>query len=183
MLRPLAHFLLTLAGIGGAAAGRALAMDETETLRSPEYSVKAAYLYNFAKFTEWPDTGAESEAMTFCIAGADPFGDAFEALEEKGFLGRPVVVRRAPPDLHGCRVLFVNEPDAVRRAEILLRAGNETILTVGDQEGFIDAGGMIGFVIADDRVQFEANQTAAEQAGLTLGARMLELARRVKRQP
>lgn len=175
--RALSYSLLILARLGVAWAES----DPALPMESAEYAVKAAFLYNFAKFTEWPDS--DSGAMTFCISGADPFGDAFAELETSGFQGRPVVIRRAPQDFRACRVLFINEPDARRRADLLLRVRNAPVLTVGDQTDFIDAGGMIGFVIEDDRVRFEANQEAAERAGLRLGSRMLDLARRVKRLP
>lgn len=181
-MKMLARFLFTLAGMGLAWSGSAgMAQD----LEGSEYAIKAAYLYNFALFTEWPQTDAATatDPMTICIAGKDPFGDAIaEEFKTRRVYDRPVQVRRisAQVEARSCQVLFINEPNERRLLDILRQVQGIPVLTVGEHKKFIDIGGMIGFIIVDDHVQFEVNQGAAENADLKLSSRMLQLAYRVK---
>ena len=145
--------------------------------RPTEYEVKAAFLYNFARFVTWPDSAVQ-DTLTICIAGEDPFGDAFDTV-----LGRtatqPIRVRRhADATTVGdtCHVLFVSRDAQRRVADLVEDVGERPILTVSDIGGFAEAGGIIGFVIRQNKVRFQINPAAAERAGITLSAKLLRLA-------
>lgn len=147
-----------------------------------EHEVKAAYLYNFLKFVEWPADGAASSTGPLCIgvAGADPFGDVLDrTVGSKEILGRSVIVRRAgdPRLLVGCHIVFFGRVPSASTAETLRAIAGKGALTVGDQPGFAQNGGMVNFVMDEDSVGFEINPSAAARAGLTLSPRLLQLAR------
>ena len=145
-----------------------------------EYQVKAAFLYNFLKFVDWPADGAGPPA-TIClgILGRDPFGDALEAVKGNSAKGRKVVVLhfRSLEEVRGCDLLFVCASEKRHLPEILKLARNGHTLTVGDQEGFCQAGGMINLVTLEKRIGFEVNVAAANRAKLRLSSQLLKLAR------
>ena len=145
----------------------------------PEYQVKAAYLFNFAKFVEWPASAfpGAGAPRVIGIIGKGPFGEAFEALAGRSAKGRKVQVRHVSrvDELAGCQILFIANSEKPRLREILgaLPAG---VLTVSDIKRFCNAGGMIGLVSRGDKVQFEVNLANAERAGLKVSSQMLKLA-------
>lgn len=144
-----------------------------------EYQVKALFLYNFAKFVEWP--GAMS-AGTICIGifGDDPFGDVLDrTIEGKTVNGRSFVIKRlkSEVDARQCHIVFVNVTDKKRLRSLLDTLRGSAVLTVGETRGFAEAGGVINFVVVDDRVRFEANIDAAGQSGLKLSSKLLSLAK------
>lgn len=148
-----------------------------------EYQIKAAFLYNFAKFTEWGGANPVSRERGFvmCVAGKDPFGPALAAIEGKLVHGQRLRVRLGVPleEARGCNMLFVSEFEE-RRAPAFLKAVQEhPVLTVSDIEGFTDAGGMIGLVLADSRIQFDVNLAPANRANLKISSQLLGLARSV----
>lgn len=149
-----------------------------------EYQVKAAFLYHFAQFVEWPP-GAFREAgapLTYCLLGDDSFGGAFElALGGKSVGTHPVRVRHLGQvkDVSGCHVLFVSASEKKNIAAVLEGAKGNPVLTVGDSEHFVEEGGMIGLFLEDNKVRFEINAGAAQQAGLKISARLLALASKV----
>lgn len=151
-----------------------------------EYQVKAAFLYNFAKFVEWPaDTfSGPNEPICICILGQNPFGGGLiDAARGKVLDGRPIAVRlisEAPPK-SSCQILFV--PSSGRK---LFRSISGTlkgagILTVGDTPGFIEDGGVINFKLEDGRIRFEINVEAAGIARLSISSKLLSLAQTAKR--
>ena len=146
-----------------------------------EYEVKAAYLYNFARFVEWPaaTAGPPPKALTICILGQDPFGDAFTSIAGKEVRGRTITVARrlngACPD--SCDILFISASERRRLSQILDQLGTRAVLTVSDIDGFSRAGGMIRFVLDGNKVHFEINVDAASRADLALSSKLLKLAR------
>ncbi len=151
-----------------------------------EYKVKAAILYNLAKFVEWPaeTRGMSDEPVVFCILGQDPFGaNLDEAMAGKRINGRQVGMRRYrhTEDASGCHVLFVSGSEKRRASEIARQFGATGVLTVSDMPGFADQGGMIGFVIDHGRVRFEVNLEALEKARIRISSQVLNLALIVKR--
>ena len=148
-----------------------------------EYEVKAAFLYNFAKFVDWPprafaDAGGP---FAFCIAG-DAFAGALEkVLDAERLNGRRLVVRRIAPtdNLQGCQIIYV-EASASGQYSQITTLGNAPVLTVGETEDFIDSGGMIRFIETDRRIQFQINTEAAERASLKLSSKLLRLAEIVR---
>ena len=143
----------------------------------PEYAVKAAFLYNFFKFVEWP-AADERGVFELCLMGEDPFGDALSSLEGKQAQQRTVRITRnaATGQARSCHLLFIGEQAENRLASVLRALENAPVLTVGDTEGFVAAGGMIGLVMADNRVQVEINLRAVEKAGLKISSQLLKLA-------
>jgi len=148
-----------------------------------EYQVKAAFLFNFARFVEWPADAFPSPdtPLQICVFGPDPFGRDFEQLiVDKTVNGRRIEIAHPEGALQAraCQILFVSTPEKQQR-EILQELNGASVLTVGDNPGFVNLGGVIGFVLDDGRVRFEANLKAAERARLKLGARLLTVAKTV----
>lgn len=144
-----------------------------------EYEVKAAFLYNFAKFTAWPPAPEAPPApFAICVLGEDRFGTALDVLQGKPVDGRPVVVRRMvePEDLQRCRIVFVGPPHADRMDRLSRTLQDQPVLTVGDSPGFVRSGGMIGFVIEDGRIRFEIDPDRISPTGLTVSSQLLNLA-------
>ncbi len=149
-----------------------------------EYEVKAAFLYNFAKFTEWPagSFAGDQASLTICVLGDDPFGKAFNPIRAKTVKNRPVVIREvADADAAGgCHMLFIAASEQPHVDAILGSLGKRSVLTVSDMKKFVQSGGMISFVMVDDKVRFEINNGAADRAGLKISSQILKLARTVK---
>ena len=143
-----------------------------------EYEVKAAILYKFAGFVEWPRSPA---GAPFCIGvvGHDPFGPALDqAIQGKSINGRPFVVRRFKigRDTGNCQIVFVDSSEKKELREILDRLRREPVLTVGDTPGFCEDGGIVNLELADSHVHFQINPEAAELAGLVVSSKLLSLA-------
>ena len=143
-----------------------------------EYQVKAAYLYNFAKFVEWPPDAAGGSTLNICILGKSPFGDTLSAISGKTVRGRRVVIThiRRIEDLPACDILFVSLSERGRLGQILSAVATRPILTISDIRRFVAAGGMIGFVSVNERVRFEINQRVAQRSSLRVSAQLLKLA-------
>lgn len=150
-------------------------------LEQDEAVVKAAFIYNFTKFVEWP---AEAEGpLQLCLIGeTDSLLAALANLEGKQSQGRSIRVRSTGHDaLDGCRVIVVGASEADRLTAILGNAQRQPALTVSEIGHFADAGGMISLVVNNARVQFEINAQAAQRANLKLSAQLLKLAWKVKK--
>jgi len=151
-----------------------------------EYQVKAAYLYNFAKFVKWPAAAAPDKDGSFsiCVLGPDPFGGALDSpLAGESLDNKPVVVKRIskPQSTSDCRILFINSAEQSHLKEILTAVDQESILTVSDMPDFSERGGMIQFVLEGGKVRFAVNLTSTERARLTLSSELLKVATAVKR--
>lgn len=147
-----------------------------------EYDVKAVYLFNFARFTTWPDAAfaSSSTPMALCVLGHDPFGAALDrALANETIGGRPLAARRlASADaVDGCQLLFVDAAAAATHAAFLRTLATRAILTVGDDEAFVRRGGMVGFHRDGDTVRIAANPEAVRRGGLTMSSQLLRLTR------
>ncbi len=137
-----------------------------------EYDLKAAYLYNFVQFIKWPAGGSG----TIGVLGDDPFGGKLEtALQGKLNVKRS----RRPEDLRGCKVVFIANSERGSVAGILASLAGTNVLTVGECEGFVRQGGIIGFTMEGEKVRFEINTRAAQRGGLAISSRLLKLASRV----
>jgi hypothetical protein len=150
-----------------------------------EYEVKAAYLYNFSKFVEWPRTASLSPPDDFpiCVLGRDPFGAALDGVVAGTTVDEhAVVVRRigGTKEAAACRVVFVSASEEPRLAEVLAGLKGYPVLTVSDCAGFSRRGGMIQFVTDGNRVRFEVNVAPAEKVGLTLRSDLLKVALTVR---
>lgn len=140
-----------------------------------EYRVKAAYLYNFVKFVEWP-LPESSAPLTICVAGRNPFGNLLENLVRGELVnGRRLNARVILEPDRDCAAVFV--PEGAATSAYLRAARGQPILTIGESGSFIAQGGMARFYIEGGNVRFEINPGAAEQAGLRISSRLLQLAR------
>jgi len=153
-----------------------------QSARAPEYQVKAAFLYNFAKFVEWPAQAFSSSPAPFriCVLGRDPFGDTLTSIVQgKLIYGHPIVALTLPSaaEVRPCHVLFISNTDSAILKAALDRMRGFPILTVGESADFLPLGGMINFVLEQDRVRFEINLGAAEQHHLKLSSKLLAVAR------
>jgi len=150
---------------------------------SGEYSVKAAFLYNFPKFVEWPaDASGEDSSFLLGVLGDDPFGESLDQIVGgKTVNGRRIVVRRLKwgEDLRQCQMLFISSSEQRRLPQIFARLKGASVLTVGETDQFVNQGGIIRLVIADGKVRFDINAGAAKQARLRLSSKLLSLARAV----
>ena len=149
-----------------------------------EYQVKAAYLFNFAKYLEWPAGAFASPQapLTLCVSGRDPFGGALAAYERRTVQSRELRVRRGVglDDLRGCHMLFLAESEERNVKQFLRAAASLPIITVSDIDGFTEAGGTIGLVEADERVQFEINLASAQRAGVKVNSQLMRVARNTR---
>jgi len=174
-----ASLLLIVALMGGLAGTRAQAQG------SSEYSVKAAFIYNFAKFVEWPSEafGDGSAPLIVGVLGQDPFGSALDqAIAGKTVNGRPLLIQRLTwgQDLRACHILFISQSERKRLAQILGSLQGTNILTISEMVPSNQQSGIINFVIDQNKVRFEINPTAAEQARLKISSRLLTLAKVVR---
>jgi hypothetical protein len=161
-----------------------------------EYQVKAAFLYNFMMFVDWPTgkTPAADESIIIGIIGKDPFENAFEPVKDKQVNGRKVIVKRFKgleeikksgmdkefEEIKKCHLLFICSSEKAVAKEITDLVKNNNVLTVGDMPGFLESGGgIINFVLEEEKVRFEINQTNAEQSKLQIRSQLLRLAKRV----
>ena len=146
-----------------------------------EYEVKAAFLYHFAQFIEWPDDliPHRSSPIIYGILGEDPFGDALERIiATKKIHGRTLQLKRfkSLEDLEFCHVLFVKLTEKEQTQDVMDALRVRPILTVGETEQFVHQGGIINFVIRDNRVKFEVSLSAADRAEIRLKSQLLRLA-------
>ena len=149
-----------------------------------EYQFKAAYLYNFSKFVEWPAQAFASPVapIRLCVLKEQAFeSELNQVVKGKTVGGRAVAVvpvQTAEQSL-GCQILFIASSQDKQSRQIIDTLRNTSVLTVGESEGFLERGGIINFVLQDDRVQLQVNHKAATQAGLHISSRLLSVARLV----
>jgi hypothetical protein len=146
-------------------------------------ALKAAFLFNFAKFVEWPAEASPSASLSVCVLDDVAVEDSLEQL----VAGAPVSARSVTiiksarnKSLRGCQVIYLGDPDPSHITDTLDDLKNAPILTVGDGDQFARGGGMIGLFIEDGRMRFAINPDAAQRAGLRLSSRLLSLAKIVK---
>jgi hypothetical protein len=150
-----------------------------------EYELKAAFLFNFAKYVEWPDQALGDATTPLCIGvvGPDPFGASLDRLlAGKTIQARPIALRRFPSmdAVADCQLVFVSsdaEPTAASGG--WSRPG---VLTVGETDAFLEGGGVIAFAMESGKLRFNINAAAADRAGLKLSSQLLKLAVRVTRE-
>ena len=140
-----------------------------------EYRVKAAFLYNFFKYVEWPPAALQEGPLWICVAGRNPFGSVLvETVKGETINGRPLETRIILEPEPGCHIVFV--PDGAAAPAYLRAVRGTPTLTVGERSDFIQAGGMVRFFIADGNVRFAINPVAADRAKLRISSRLLQLA-------
>ena len=170
--------------IGACAVATALPNAHAQSLSQREYEIKAAFLYNFIKFIDWPAQALpeSSDTMTICVLGEDPFGEAIESIKDKPAKGKRLSVRRIQgvKELTACHVLFVGSSEEKRLPQVMQSVQGLSVLTVGEMDEFVRQGGIINFVIEKNKVRFQINVDNASRAGLKLSSQLLSLAKVVR---
>jgi hypothetical protein len=167
----LAAFLVLLP-VAASAAGARL---------THEYDLKAAFLFHFAQFVDWPPEALpEADTpLTIGILGEDPFGRSLDEIVRSEAVGEHKLVVRRFQDVEqidSCHILFISPSEARRLDRIIAHLDGRSVLTVGESRDFALRFGIIGFVIADKRLRLVINLAAARAAGLTISSKLLRQA-------
>jgi YfiR/HmsC-like len=150
-----------------------------------EYQVKALFLLNFAKYVDWP-SGAmptPNSPIIIGILGQDNFDhNLTSAVEGKNINGHSIIIKHfsTDDDLNGCAILFISSSAAPQLAEILKRTGQVPILTVGEDESFLQKGGIINFILKEGKIHLAINLRAAQKVKLQISSKLLSVADVVK---
>lgn len=179
MLKRLTTFALAACLVAPIAATQRAYADDNK-----EYLVKAAFIYNFVKFVEWPDGKAISKqsGIDICVIGDSPLmgtGSVFKSASTPKLSLSLVQENSVKAVIGHCHVAFIGESQAGRLDDILAALKGQPVLTVSDIDGFVDRGGMIGFAPSDNKVKLEVNTKSASAAGMRVDAQLLEIAKRV----
>jgi hypothetical protein len=148
--------------------------------RAPEFQVKAAFLFNFSKFMEWPANSFSTPYDPFVIGvyGKDPFGTFLdETIAGETMMGRPMIIERIKnlDDIKKCQILFINQP--AKTGEALARARGLGILTVSDDPNFCSLGGIIRFYKENEMIRLQINVDAAKASNLAISSKLLRIAK------
>jgi hypothetical protein len=149
-----------------------------------EHQVKAAFLYNFMKFVEWPPgmAGPGRGPIVIGVLGRDPFGPVLdETFGGKSLAGRKFEVRRytTVEELQVCHMLFISSDEDDGRDRVLKALHGTAVMTVSDGRGFVKSGGIIELLLEDNKIRFDINLSEAKKSGLRISAQLLQLARKV----
>lgn len=152
---------------------------------SREYQLKAAFLYNFAQFTEWPTNAFPNDKSPLVIGvlGTDPFGKTLDdTVRGEKINGREILIRRfnRVDDTMDCHLLFISQSESDRLEQIFKTLKDRSILTVGETDAFIEKGGIIRFATEHNRIRLRINPEAARQAKLVISSKLLRLADTVR---
>ncbi len=171
-------------------------VQQARAAESKEYQIKAAFLYNFIQFVEWPKEKAadSNQPIIIGIIGRDPFGNVFESLKNKKIKGKSVIIKRFKPyeelkingvlestsdELKNCHVLFICSSENRNINQIIDIVKTSSVLTVGETHYFLENGGIINFELEEKKVRFAINLDAANTAKLKISSQLLRLAKRV----
>lgn len=149
----------------------------------PEYDLKAAFVYNFALFTDWPaDTLHEGDTLNFCVHSSSALRQPLSSLAERSIKGRRLVVRNpvAQDGLRACHVLFIGVGDRERWSQIRKGLAGASVLTISDDEEAGHDGILIALAMDGNRIVFDIDTRAARQAKLVFSSKLLRLARSVQ---
>lgn len=146
-----------------------------------EYSVKAAIIYKIAKFVAWPENSFSSsnDPLHVCFSDADPMGPALDSLAGKIVWDHPIAIKRLDEVSTvetDCKILFLSQTANTSQMKLVSNVANAPVLTIGDNDKFVDMGGIVSLEIERNRVQFSINIAASERAGLNISAQLLQLA-------
>jgi YfiR/HmsC-like len=154
--------------------------------RPTQYDVEAVYLYQFGKFVQWPASSPPNDKFQICVMGRDPFGPILDSTIAGEKIGDSPLQAARIAGIDGakrCRILYLSPSEEPRVESMLHELGNAPILTVSDLPDFAARGGMIEFVVQDNRVRFDINVAAAKKAGLTISSDLLKVAAAVRGAP
>jgi hypothetical protein len=159
--------------------GHCLAADSPEPI--DEYQVKAAFIYNFAKFVQWPSESFQSSTapISICVLGQDPFGRLLEDMVTGHLIERRQLIVRhvsAMTQVTGCQILFISSAEGRRSRPVITDVKTPGILTIGESDASLADGVVINFRLNSGRVRFDINLEAAEREKLRISSRLLSLA-------
>jgi hypothetical protein len=189
LVQPRGVFRLPCRAPLAAVAGILLASSlPAQKLKPTENELKAVYLFNFARFTQWPSsTGNEKNgSFLICVLGQDPFGASLDAVVSGETIGgNPVVAKRISrsQDALSCQVLYISSSEEGQLKEVLNAVDKASVLTVSDIPQFSRRGGIVQFVMENNRVRFEVNLANATGARLNLSSELLKVAVKVLTSP
>lgn len=153
----------------------------SEHIASREYPLKAAFVYNFIKFTRWlSEEQLPKTVLCLAVVGPDPFGDALQPLEHKTAAGRPIVLthclKLSGQDAPECEVVFIAYQQPELYSRVLAEVQGKGVLTIGDAPGFARHGGCVELVKQQDKICFIINKQALRQQGLELSYKVYAMA-------
>jgi hypothetical protein len=176
------------------------------TKQATEYELKMAYMYNFLKYVEWPreknpdEAAKESdqnkdkqpEPILIGVVGKDPFGKAWEIIQEKKINDRKIVYKIfdlsdeeeekqkiMAEEIRKCQLLFIPKAEEKYLDKILPLVRDYSVLTISETEDFLEQGGIINFVMEKNKIRFEINLDAAKEAGIQFKTSVLKLAKKI----
>jgi len=151
---------------------------EADDQQVTEHRIKAAFLYNFSRFVDWPVDIPYPNRFTICVLGTDPIGDVIDSLSGKIVHGNKLEILRLPGTevAEACRVAYISKSESERIASILASLYKRPVLTVSDIPDFARQGGIIRLKLVDKKVRFDINIDAAKRAGLSISSKLLSLA-------
>lgn len=146
-----------------------------------EYEVKAAFMYNFLKFIEWPDNAFSDyhTSINLCVLGDDPFGSTLDSVHGETINDKKIIIKHYY-DIDGlekCNALFISSSEKERLTKILKTLSGLNILTISDTKSFAQQGVLINFYIEENKVRFEINQDAVSRSGIKISSKLLNLAK------
>jgi hypothetical protein len=176
MMRFVLAGFITVCLFGGPVSGA-----PAQEQRHGEYQVKAAFIYKFINFIEWPPESGfnDSPSINLCIIGDDPFGRAIDDMRSEIIKGKKPAIRRyaSYEEARNCHIIFIPASEKYNAGHILKSARKSTALTVGDIEEFAGKGAIISFFIEESKVRFIINTEAARRSGLKISAKLLKLSK------
>lgn len=157
-----------------------------QTPSSKEYQIKAIFLFNFAQFVSWPAKSFSSPDEPFCIGilGDDPFGSFLdETVKDEKVGTHALMIRRYREieEVKNCQILFISKSERNHMENIFKYLKNKNILTVGDNDVFLEDGGIIGFSTKENKIHLMINPAAAKRVNLSISSKVLRLAEIVER--
>ena len=178
-----------------------LAQNQDDSSQNREYKIKAAFLYNFIKFVDWPKEKAveDNESVVIGIIGKNPFGDAFEPVKNKKVKGNDTIIKyyksfkelkklkednkseyeNIVKELRDCYLLFICSSEKDNLVDILNLVKDHSVLTVGEMPGMLEVNGIINFLLEENKVRFEINLNSARESKLVVRSQLLRLAKNV----
>ena len=172
---------VTLASVLILVGADARPLAQEKGARASEYDLKAVFLYQFARFVDWPPEAFEGadQPLTIGVLGVDPFGKSLDEIVANEVVGgRKLAVRRyhEVPEKGSCQILFISDSEAERLERVLATLKGRSVLTVGDIDAFASRSGMIEFLLVQDRLRLRVNLAAANAAHLKISSQLLRQA-------
>jgi YfiR/HmsC-like len=153
----------------------------TQDAQPTEYQIKAAFLFNFARFVQWPPRAMPNATspMVIGVLGQNPFHeDLARTIQNKTVDDHPIQVKEygSLAEATNCHILFISTSEKARMPKIINGLKGTSVLTVGEMDQFTESGGMINFVLQGTKIRFQINNDAATSAGLKISSKLLALA-------